>query len=57
MPISIKASTLDSKIETITIEHNPDYCPLCNKHQEPAFVAAFISQFQHCQIVYTLHKQ
>jgi hypothetical protein len=52
MPISIKASTLDSKIETITIEHNPDYCPLCNKHQEPSFVSAFIPEHQHCQIVY-----
>ena len=52
MPISIKASTLDSKIETITIEHNPDCCPLCNRHQEPSFVSAFISQYKQCQIVY-----
>lgn len=52
MSIPIKASTTDNKIELITIERNPDYCPLCNKHQEPSFVFAFIPQHLHCQIVY-----
>lgn len=52
MSISIKASTIDNKTETISIEQNPDYCPLCNRHQEPSFVSAFITQFQNCQIVY-----
>ena len=52
MSLNINALDAGKTEHSITIDSEPDFCPLCNRHQVPAFVAAFKSEQNGCQIIF-----
>ena len=52
MSLIIKALDAEKKENPIKIDGEADFCPLCNRHQAPVFIAAFKSEQDGCQVIF-----
>jgi hypothetical protein len=52
MSLIIKALDAEKKENSIKIDSEADFCPLCNRNQAPVFISAFKSEQNGCQVIF-----